>query len=353
MSIKLTTTFETVAQRIIYALTLIYSDSAPTEQKRLYELMGLMVDKLYENPKLLNLSEHEDEAYQSWEVNNRKPELDKIFKSVYKGIYEFYNFLYIASLHGEIKANCLQIGSTVLKEHKAGYRPQYKTLLSEVGIDVIKDKTSVSITADNELLQSLKLLAEKVPVNTNPWTSYELINFACCSFTNNFDYLLLKTDELNNLQGLLPELQKRCLEEGYALSIENVMKPAELGYKFTFKNKIGGFVIEYHTRKYQQFSFGTINGIGEKAMIDDFENLDKDLQEHFVNICKICDNCLICTKNGKNKVFAVNVAFDGKEYNLCPSYPRHGWDTIDRKLVDVLFKYHATQEKYGVNWKKR
>jgi len=62
---------------------------------------------------------------------------------------------------------------------------------------------------------------------------------------------------------------------------------------------------------------------------------------------------LICTKAGKNKMFAINVTYDGKEYTLCPSFPRHSWDTIDRGRMDVLFKYRDAQEKYGVDWKKR
>jgi len=40
--------------------------------------MGQLVEKLNENPALLNLPDNKDEAYQTWEVNNMKPELDKV-----------------------------------------------------------------------------------------------------------------------------------------------------------------------------------------------------------------------------------------------------------------------------------
>jgi len=361
MVIKQETAFETVSQRVIYGLNLAYSEFRPVEsttaneqsQKKLHELMGLMIDKLYKDPGLLGLTSHRDEAYQSYEVNNMKPELDKVFQSVFKGLYEFYKFLYIAVLHGKIKPHCLSIDNVVLKENKAAYKLQYKMLFDEVGIETVKSKSSVSIAADDGLLQSLKLLAGKVPVNINKWTPYVLANFACCSFTNDFCYLLQRTDSVCGLNGLLSELQKRCLEEGYVQSTGCAITATGLEYSISFKNKIGGFAIGYHSRKEQQFSFGTINGIGEKAMLEDFENLDKDLQEHFVGVCKSCNRCLICTKGGKNEVFAVNVTHGGKKYNLCPSFPRHGWDTMDRKLMEVLFKYHAAQERYGTDWKKK
>ena len=68
------------------------------------------------------------------------------------------------------------------------------TKYQEVGIEVIKGKTEITITADNGLPQSLKLLAEKVPLNVNKWTPFALANFACCSYTNDFNYLLQRTD---------------------------------------------------------------------------------------------------------------------------------------------------------------
>ena len=87
-------------------------------------------------------------------------------------------------------------------------------------------------------------------------------------------------------------------------------------------------------------------------MLEDFENLDYDLQKHFIQICGNCKYCNGCTKNGRNEIFTVKVNFEGKEYNLCPNFPQHSWDTFDRDLIDVLFKYHNAQEVYGNDWRK-
>jgi hypothetical protein len=350
--------FDSISQRVIYGLNLIYSEFAPVEsenasmqsQEKLHKLMGLMIDKIYDNPSLLNLAENKDEAFQ-YELYNMKPELNKVYQSVFKGLGEFYKFMYITALYGEITNDCLSIENSVLKKNKASYMPYYNTLLNEIEIEAVNKKDEIAIIAENNLLQSLKLLAEKVPVNINPWRPYALANFACCSFTNNFYYLLSRVDSVNNLNGLLLELQKECLEKNYEQSVNCDM----FGFGISFKNKVGGFSLGYNPRKYQPFSFGTLNFIGEKAMLEDFNNLDNDLQKHFIDICRkgmgLCHSCLNCTKGGK-KIFAVKIEDDGKYYNLCPLTP-YWWNTIDRNLINALFKYHDAQEKYGTKPKKK
>lgn len=95
-------------------------------------------------------------------------------------------------------------------------------------------------------------------------------------------------------------------------------------FKITFKNKVGGFVFGYNPRKYWQFFFGSLNSIGVKAMLEDFENLDNDLQKQLIGVYKTCNSCLHCAKGGRNKIFSVKIKHDGKEYNLCPdNFFRH------------------------------
>ena len=361
MDNKLIKEFDSVSQRAIYGLNLMYSEFEPIEsssadegcQARLHGLMGRMIGRLYENPMLLGLPGSKDEAFQKYELNNMNPGLDKIYQSMFKSLYEFYRFLYMSALHGGIQAESLFVGNEALKIGKAPYKTQYGALLGEVGIIAAKDKEGVTLAADNSLLRAMKLLAEKVPVNVSPWTPFALINFAACSFTGSFGYLLPRADSINNLGGMLIGLEKRCLEKGYATSIECSMTLTDLGFAIVFKRGVGGFSIGYRARKYQQFQFGTLNGIGEKAMIEDFGNLDTDMQTHFINICRICNQCLGCTKNGKNQVFTVNVEYKDKSYSLCPSFPNHSWDTIDENLISLLFKYHDAQERYGTDWKKK
>ena len=348
--------FDTIAQRILYGLNFMYSEFVPIEsdrandqsQQKLHELMEQMIDTLYDNPKLLNLAENTDEAYEWYVTNNSNPELDNVYKSIFKCLFDFYKFLYISFLLGEMKGDCLAIDNKILSKNQASYKPQYKTFLNEIGISIEKSKTETMFTAENDILQSLILLAEKTPVNVEPWTPYALINFACCSFTGDFNFLLARVDKVSNLNGLLLEIQNTCLGNDYEKNIKCTFGSSGFGFSITFQNRVGGFVIGYNPRKYWQCYFGSMNSIGVKAMLEDFDNLDTDLQKHFINLCKICTGCLGCTKGGKNKIFAVKVKYDGKEYNLCnDNYARHDWETIDRDLVSVLYKYHNAQEIYG------
>ena len=362
MTIKPMTAFNTISQRIIYGLNFMYSEFIPIEsekadeqdQQKLHMLMGQMIDKLYENPKLLNLADDADEAYEWYATNNTNPGLDKVYQSIFKCLFDFYKFLYISFLRGETYDHCLSISNTVLKEYKASYKPQYRILLKEIGIDIEKARTEIIVTAENNIIQSLRLLAEKTPVNVNPWTPYALMNFACCSFTGDFNFLLTRLDDVAGLKGLLQKIQNHCLENGYEKNIKCSFGAAGFDFSITLHNRVGGFVFGYNPRKYWKYFFGSMNSIGVKAMLEDFENLDRDLQRHLISVCKTCNGCLGCTKGGRNNIFAVQVKHDGEEYNLCPdNYSRHNWETINDDLAASLFKYHAAQEIYGSDWKKK
>jgi hypothetical protein len=362
VTIEPTAAFNTISQRILYGLNFMYSEFVPVEsekadeqgQQKLHRLMGQMIDKLYETPELLNLPGNADEAYEWYALNNTNPELDKVYKSIFKCLFDFYQFLYISFLRGEASDKRLAVSSTVLKEHKASCKPLYKALLKEIGIGLEKGGTEILFIAENDIIQSLRLLAEKVPVNINPWTPYALIHFACCSFTGDFNFLLTRVDNAAGLNGLLLEIRNICLKSGYEKNIKCSFGASGFDFSITFHHTVGGFVFGYNPRKYRKFFFGSMNSIGVKAMLEDFENLDEDLRKHLISVCKTCNGCLGCTKGGRNEIFAVKVKHGGKEYTLCPdNYARHNWETINGDLAAALFKYHAAQEIYGSDWKKK
>ncbi len=92
--------------------------------------------------------------------------------------------------------------------------------LNEVGIDIEKSNEEIVFTAEYDIIQSLRLLAERIPVNINPWTPYAINNFACYSFTGDFSYLLPRVDHIAGLNGLLLEIQSNCLENSYEQNIK-------------------------------------------------------------------------------------------------------------------------------------
>lgn len=354
MKIERIKEFQSVSQRVLYGFKFVYSDFSPIsseianelEQKNLHEQMSQIINKMFEEPSIINLPDNPDEAYEWHLSSNQKPDLSAVYLSVYKGLYEFYRFFYITSLHGEVDGARLSISNETLKTHKAKYKPVYSDLLNAVGFYVTKNKNSVVMEAEKGLLAALTLLAKCVPTSEDKFYPYSLIEFVCCSFTGDKEYLLERIDSTNGLNGLLLKLKSRCEENGYRKEIELCLGSTDLNFNLYFRNEVGGFHIGFNSRKYQQFFFGTINGIGEKAMLEDFNHLSDDMKRYFINICKTCEGCLFCTKGGKNRIFAIKVQFNGKEYNLCPAYPRHLWETIDSEMIDVLFEYHDLQKRY-------
>lgn len=362
MSILPSITFQTISQRILYGLHFMYSEFIPIEsakvdalgQQKLHEAMAQIIDKLCKAPELLQLADNPDDAYEWYATNNTNTQLDAAYKTIFKSLFEFYRFMYVSSLRGEMKDYGLVVSNIVLRENKASYKTQYKTLLHEVGIDIEKNKSEVVLTAEQDLLRSLALLAEKTPVHVNPWTPYALINFACCSFTGDFSFLLPRLDHAAGLNGLLLAIESRCLESGYEKDIKYSFGPSGFDFSITFQNKVGGFIFGYNPRKRWKFFYGSLNSIGVKAMLEDFESLEESLQKHLLSVCKVCNGCLGCTKGGRNKSYSVHIRHKGNEYNLCPdNYARHNWQTLNEDLVETLFAYHAAQEIYGSAWKKR
>ena len=98
MTIEKRKEFDSIAQRVLYGFNFVYSDftavdsdiATAQEQEKLHELMGRIIDKLYENPNLIGLPDNPDEAYEWYMVSNQKPALSAIFLSIYKTLYEFY-----------------------------------------------------------------------------------------------------------------------------------------------------------------------------------------------------------------------------------------------------------------------
>lgn len=358
MSVQLTKTktFSSLAQRILFGFNFIFSDFAPIKseladedsQRKLHTMMGQMLERLYDDPSLINIPICADKAYDWYALNNSDKELDAVYKDIFKIIYEFYKYLYIAFLYGEIENDHLTIVNRTMSINKASYKSVYQSFLQEFGIQVNKGRTETVITADRDILQAWKLLAEAVPVDVNPWTPYALYSFVSCSFTNDYEYLIGRIDNAVDLNGLFIELAKNCTDKGYVKKFQCGFGSSCFDFNIRFEDKVGGFVVGYNPRKYWQFFFGCTNSIGVKAMLENFETLKPEVQKYLIDICKPCQGCLSCTKGGKNKIFAAKVQYEGNEYVLCnDNYSLHDWETINRELVSVLFMYHEAQAIYG------
>ena len=156
-----------------------------------------------------------------------------------------------------------------------------------------------------------------------------------------------RVDALLGLNGVLPALRQTCESLGYVSNVRALLTRTDFSFNVELRRGVGGFLLVFSPRKAVKAGFGTLNGVGEKAMLEDFDNLPPDMKDYFLTICKPCNGCLECTKKGRNKPFTVCVSHNGRQYVLCPLFPRHLWEAPDPQLVRRLMTYHELQERYA------
>lgn len=362
MDLKNKNDFNSIAQRVLWGYRFVFSEFAPIplqeageqEQRELHTCMGCLIEALYDDPGLLNLPMREDEAYNA--CYNENPELSKVYKEIFKKIYEFYRFLYVAGVWGVNEESSIRISKAMLKEHKAAYKKPFTNALAKVDIQLAADKEEIVLSCPEnpKLLHTLKILATTIE-NRKPQVTYcayrndyyAMFDFVRCSFTGEYVYLLKRMDDLYGYDGMLMRLRKRCLAERFYEKLHLDFAPTCFCFSIKYQIKPGfGFDFAYNAMKLKQFDFGTLSGVGEKAMLEDYENLSNTVLQHFLAICQPCNELGCCTNHGKTKIQTVKVMFKGKEYKLCPRFPKHRWDEMNEELVETLFCYLEEQQKY-------
>ncbi len=352
MVIEKTSKFKSVAQRCVWGYRFTFADFAPIisdmasedEQAAAHEWMGLLLERLYEKPDLLDLPPDIDEAYEWYVCNNQKPELNSVYTRVFKILFEFYRFLYMAAAYGKIENNFLTVKTEDLKNAKAAFKLPYQKALSETGVSVVKSKTEITFGFKNEknVCRAIKMLA----------VTKSLFDFVRCSYDGKFDYLLLRLDNACRYNGMLLDLEKECLNRGYQKGLHLNFGVTGFGLRYDLKTSVGGFILEFNPRKRIQFAFGTMNGIGVKAMIMDFDNLPFRVQKLLLDVCKRCNHCHGCTNGGKikgGKDQNGDVVFQGENITLCSLFPWFWQERYDDERIKSLFEYHDMQIKYQPN----
>ncbi len=342
--------FQTVAHRVLWGYRFPFSDFAPIEsekasydaQKAVHTALEQILSALETDPSLLELPTDADRAYEWYVCNNRIPELNEIYLKCCKKLSDFYYFLFYAANRGQRSANQLVVSKAALKEEKTGYKPAYATLLAKANIGCRTTKVDVILTSDVDgLFEAFHLLADKTRKNPVGY-------FARGVFGSSNDYLLQRLDDLFDYQGLLLQTVQRFKDKGYTTSWEINYQGTYNPFQFRCESAVKdvGFKIDYNCRKKWIFCFGTLSGIGEKSMLENFEHLPQIVQQHMIDICRPCNGCMGCTKGGKNKPFTVTVEYQGKTISLCPQFPCHEWEFLTPQLVERLEAYLEEQVRY-------
>lgn len=338
--------FPTITHRVLWGLHFVLSDKgcrADESKQAAHDFLQKIIDLLGENPALLSLPEDEDQSYPWLICNNQLPELNAVYLDIFSKLNNFYQFLYVAFAVGAGDNGTLTVAKAALKAQKAAYKDFYDKLLAKAGITASADKTAVTLRCENvELAKGLQALAGG--------EGSTLSAFIRCAFAPDDGEMLSRVEELYGYQGLLTAFVEKLNSLGYSGGFNDSFGRTAhcFSYKYCLPGTDVGFKIEYNARKTQQFAFGTLSGVGEKKMLEDFDNLPQAVQKHFIDICRPCSRCGGCTKGGKNKYFTVDVRYEGNVYSLCPQFPCHEWASFTPELADTLLVYLETQRKYAV-----
>ena len=120
-----------------------------------------------------------------------------------------------------------------------------------------------------------------------------------------------------------------------------------------YAKEVGGLSIEYNTL-WPTVRFLNMTSIGIKAILEHADELDEHLKQLLVRFCKHCNDCMGCTKGGKNKQFDITINAGGTDQRLCPQFMQMEWynGDISTDKIDCLLDFNELQERYGKNWKK-
>lgn len=120
---KVMKSFESLAHRLSNAYKCTYPAFLPVEddraseisQRQMHGFLQDVINKIFDQPSLIDLREEKDDFYENWMFNNQRPELDVKMKKIEKSFLDFYTYLYKLGECGEVKDNRLYIRKSDMK----------------------------------------------------------------------------------------------------------------------------------------------------------------------------------------------------------------------------------------------
>lgn len=358
---KLRKSFDTLPQRIFYNYLLCLSQFRPVKsdeaseqsQAQMHSLCEDILRSLYEDSSLMNIKVEPDDCFKLHVCNNRKPELSKSFRKAGEQMGNLYRFLCHAAVNGNIDNNTLVVTLDKKQLKAAG---EALNFLPHMGFIVEKDGLTVTLTTEKYPLvfPAMRLLTLNNTLNGQV-TGATLFAFAMGLFDSNTDYLIAMIEREMELEpNFFEPYFSQMLQKGYRFSRNYDWCPEGPTFAFRYNNDVSGVSICFDMRKIHQLHFALSTQIGVKAICEDFENQPQHIKDFLVDRLSDCNNCLGCTKGGKNAKFAVAVTLNGEQRLLCPNsiWIGHQVEYINHKMMKALVGFSALQAQYGDNWRK-
>ena len=334
---KVMKSFDSLAQRCIYAYLCTYPSCIPIEDERASEISqrhmhGFLQDviyKLFDQPSLINFQEEKDDFYENWMLNNQRPELDDKMRKIEKSFIDFYTYLYKLGECGVVKDNKLYVSKDTMKFVK-----KRLLQLEQFGLSSESDHTSTIFYHKKypEFFPAWKLLCDQKRMNTSKG---EIIRFIYCMYDPmkyNAGHLFIDCVEDPTL---IRDLELFFEEKGYQKSFDEY----GIHWDKEYQNKQKGnavFAFNWKRRDQMMFTFRIPNF---RLLVNHYDEMKPELQELTFSRMKTCDGCGYCTqmdKTGTRSTLAVKLECNDKKAMKCPLFPNMTWRYIDRKETDKI-----------------
>lgn len=220
-----------------------------------------------------------------------------------------------------------------------------------MGFIVEKDGLTVTLTAEKYPLvfPAMRLLTLN-NTHDEQVTGATLFAFSMGLFDSKSDYLITMIEREMGLEpNFFEPYFSQMWQKGYKFSHNYDWCAEGPTFVIRFNNNVSGVSIYFSIHKTHQLFFALSTQIGVKAICEDFENQPQHIKDFLADRLFECNNCLGCTKGGKNARFAIPVVLNGKQRLLCPNsiWIGHQVEYMNHNMMKALVDFSALQAQYG------
>jgi len=351
--------FDNLTQRILYRYTFTFADFVPIEsdavsvdaQRTFHDFCGSVVRGIFDDPSLLGLLTDHQDAWLEHGLLNMYPTIYKVRNMTQKAFCDLSGFLFAAGLHGKIYDERFIVRQDDLPKLTGKMLMLYIKLFERYGMFMEKDDGKLSFLFPDcqDIFTAWRLLAEKCGTFQDR-PKEQAVRFMLWVHNDDATYFLERIRILLGLdEGFFNYIAKKYQTNGYkAKFVIN-----EYGTHCLYSKDVGGLLIGFFTLN-RTVRFVNDTCIGIKKALEHADELNPDIKRQIVQFCKPCNDCMGCTKGGKNKQFSVTVHIENGEHRLCPEFVQMEWynGDISTEKIDFMFELNELQEKFGKNWKK-
>ncbi len=337
--IPLAKSFESLGNRLVDSYIKTYPAFKPVKecnasensQKQMYDFLYESLTTIYSDLSTFNISHEPDDYYESWQLMNAKPELNKKTQKIKYEFFAVYECFIKMGLAGQVLQDSLFIAKGDLQ-----IKQKMKDKLRLFGLVCEEKADGYSITHNKykEIFSAWKLHCSSSKygnVSTN-----EIMHFLHGRF---MDKMYTAAEMFSKVSDsvLISELEQYFLEKGYTCNFHEIGIKYEKEYP---KKQTAHMNIYYDWRKINPLILD-FKAPHFSKVITFYDEMDDELKDMVFNKTKTCDGCGYCVqtdKTGKRPKLAQCLEFNDVKKLKCPLYPSFVWDNVNTGMISKVKK---------------